>query len=78
MVNGSSMNQFLSGKNQVNPNKNDPPRIRSKKLPKKSAYKSEYSSVGRTFACQAKGHEFESRYSLHKKTLDIPSKFGTI
>ena len=46
-------------------------------MPKKSAQKSEYSSVGRTFACQAKGHEFESRYSLHKKTHDIPSKFGT-
>ena len=47
-------------------------------MPKKSAQKSEYSSVGRTSACQAAGHEFDSRYSLHKKTLDIPSKFGTI
>ena len=63
------MNQFLSGKNQVNPNKNDPSRIRREKMPKKSAQKSEYSSVGRTFACQAKGHEFESRYSLQKKNL---------
>ena len=78
MVNGSSMNRFLSGKNQRNPNKNDPSRIRREKMPKKSAQKSEYSSVGRTSACQAEGHEFDSRYSLHKKTLDIPSKFGTI
>ena len=72
MVSGSSMNRFLFGKNQANPNKNDPSKIRREKMPKKSAQKSEYSSVGRTSACQAEGHEFESRYSLHKKTLDIP------
>jgi len=29
----------LSGKNQRNPNKNDPPRIRREKMPKKLAQK---------------------------------------
>ena len=50
-------------------------------MPKKSAQKSEYSSVGRTSACQAEGHEFESRYSLQnifEKKLDNSSQFANI
>ena len=45
-------------------------------MPKKSAQKSEYSSVGRTFACQARSRVRISLLAL-KKTLDI-LKFGTI
>ena len=40
-------------------------------MPKKSAQKSEYSSVGRTFACQAKGREFEPLHSLQYYEKEI-------
>ena len=33
------MNRFLSGKNQANPNKTTPSKIRREKMPKKSAQK---------------------------------------